>query len=90
MKPLGTITQCFPHFDKGIRTVLQTIMDEAENYADFGKRLWEKACTEELPPICRYFVFYHEFRLEMYPQMEHLLEYSKVIGSITYVSPNYF
>jgi len=53
-------------------------MDEAENYADFVKTLWEKACSEKIPPICRYFAFYHAFRLDMYPQMEQLFNIDEV------------
>ncbi len=78
MKPLGTITQCFPHVDKVARSILQSVMDEAENYADFVKRLWEKACSEKLPPICGYFAFYHAFRLDMFPQMEQLFNFDEI------------
>ena len=72
MKPLGTITLCFPHVDDETRFTLQSVMDEAENYADFTERLCEKVCIEETPPVLHYFAFFHAWNLDMYPQMEKL------------------
>ncbi|MFX1367636.1 MAG: hypothetical protein ACFFAY_03455 [Promethearchaeota archaeon] len=40
MKPLGTITMCFPHVDDETRNIPQSVMGGAENFADFAKRLY--------------------------------------------------
>ena len=72
MKPLGTITQCFPHVDDETRSILQSVMDEAENYADFTLKLCNKACSEKVPPVLHYFAFFHAWNLDMYPQMDRL------------------
>jgi tetratricopeptide (TPR) repeat protein len=72
VKPLGTITACFPHVDEDTRSMLQSVMDEAKNYADFTNRLCEKACSEMVPPVLHYFAFFHAWNLDMYPQMERL------------------
>jgi tetratricopeptide (TPR) repeat protein len=72
VKPLGTITMCFPHVDEDTRSILQSVMDKAENYADFTKRLCEKACSEKVTPVLQYFAFFHAYNMDMYKQMERL------------------
>ncbi len=54
MKPLGTITMCFPHVDEVTRNILETTMDEAENFADFTERLCERVKAESVPPLLEY------------------------------------
>ncbi|MFW9804484.1 MAG: hypothetical protein ACFFFC_17635 [Candidatus Thorarchaeota archaeon] len=58
MKPLGTITVCFPHVDDGTRAVLQSVMDDAENLGDFAERLCNKVCQEPTAPLLQFLAFY--------------------------------
>ena len=58
VKPLGTITVCFPHVDDETRAVLQSVMDEAENSRDFTERLCNKVCLEPAVPLLQFLAFY--------------------------------
>jgi len=58
LKPLGTITVCFPHVDDETRAVLQSVMDEAENLGDFTERLCNKVCLEPTVPLLQFLAFY--------------------------------
>ena len=73
MKPLGTITMCFPHVDNETRSIFQSVMDKAENYSDFVVRLCDIACSETSSSMVRYFAFFHAFHIDMYPQMKRLV-----------------
>ena len=83
MKPLGTITMCFPHVDEDTKTTLQSIMEEAENITDFTERLCDKVCSEPSSPLLEYFAFYFPYciyydalidRLESAGKMSDLAE----------------
>ncbi|MFW9913625.1 MAG: hypothetical protein ACFFEU_14200, partial [Candidatus Thorarchaeota archaeon] len=58
MKPLGTITMCFPHVDDETRNVLQSVMEEAVNFGDFTERLCNRVCSETTTPLAEYFAWY--------------------------------
>ena len=66
MKPIGTITVYFPHIDEETRSTLHSVMDEAENYADFVEKLCDKVCNEESSPLVEYFAALHAYRLDNY------------------------
>ncbi len=74
MKPLGTITACFPHVDKDTRKILQAIMDEAKDYNDFTERLCEKAINEPLPELTIYFAYYHCYNQDKYNFLRQLID----------------
>ncbi len=78
MKPLGTITMCFPHVDEDTKTTLQSIMKEAENYADFTERLCDKVCAEPSSPLSEYFAVYFTYRINDYNLMDRLEAAGKV------------
>ncbi|MGD9396457.1 MAG: hypothetical protein PVJ05_08530, partial [Candidatus Thorarchaeota archaeon] len=61
MKPLGTITACFPHVDDETRSVLQSVMDEAKDYNDFAELLCDKTIRESVPELLTYFAYYHAY-----------------------------
>ncbi|GAH08790.1 unnamed protein product, partial [marine sediment metagenome] len=61
MKPLGTITMCFPHVDEDTKTTLQSIMEEAEDITDFTERLCDKVCSEPSSPLLEYFALYFPY-----------------------------
>lgn len=63
MKPIGTITNCFPHVDEETKSVLQIVMEEAENYADFVGQICNKVCSETSSPLLQYLAFYAAFEL---------------------------
>ncbi|MHA3962104.1 MAG: tetratricopeptide repeat protein [Candidatus Thorarchaeota archaeon SMTZ1-45] len=72
MKPLGTITMCFPHIDKETRSVLQSVMDEAENFGNFTKKLCYRVCSEPSSPLLEYFTFYFSFHIHDYNLTDRL------------------
>lgn len=74
MKPIGTITACFPHVDEETRNILQSVMDEAENYNDFAERLCEKAISESLPDLAIYFSHYHCYNQDKYDCLRRLID----------------
>lgn len=78
MKPIGTITACFPHVDEETKIVLATVMTEAENFADFTKKLCERVCKEETTPLLEYFAVYFSFRLGLSSLIDRLQDIGKV------------
>ena len=78
MKPLGTITQCFPHVDEETKSILQSVLEESENYADFAKQLIEKACSKKVTPVLQYFAFFHAYNMDMHTQMDRLYELDEI------------
>jgi len=74
MKPLGTITTCFPHVDDETRIILQSIMNKAENYSDFVIRFCEKACSKQSSQLIRYLAYFHAFHIDMYPEMDRIIK----------------
>jgi len=61
MRPLGTITMCFPHVDEETRSVLQSLMEEAQNFGDFTVRLVDRVCAEPSSPLLEYFAYFFPF-----------------------------
>ncbi|MHA1949617.1 MAG: hypothetical protein ACW99G_17910 [Candidatus Thorarchaeota archaeon] len=78
MKPLGTITMCFPHVDEDTKTTLQTIMKEADNYADFTERLCDKVCSEPSSLLLEYFAFYFLYVINYFNLVDRLETAGKV------------
>ena len=74
MKSLGTITACFPYVDEETRVILQSVMDESENYNDFAERLCEKALNESLPELAIYFAYYHCYNQGKYDFLKRLID----------------
>ncbi|MHA1926566.1 MAG: hypothetical protein ACXABV_13030 [Candidatus Thorarchaeota archaeon] len=78
MKPLGTITMCFPHVDEDTKTTLQSIMEEAENITDFTERLCDKVCSEPSSPLLEYLAFYFPYCISYYNLVDRLETAGKV------------
>ncbi len=78
MKPLGTITMCFPHVDEDTKTTLQSIMEEAEDITDFTEKLCDKVCSEPSSPLLEYFAFYFPYRISYYKLIDRLETAGKV------------
>ena len=74
MKPIGTITACFPYVDEETRAILQSVMDEAKDYNDFAEQLCEKALHEPLPDLTIYFAYYHCYNQGKYDFMKKLID----------------
>ena len=72
MKPIGTITSCFPYIDGETKSILQSVMEEAKDYNDFAERLVEKALSEELPELAIYFTYFHVYILDKYDFLHQL------------------
>ncbi|MFW9907586.1 MAG: hypothetical protein ACFFEF_03350 [Candidatus Thorarchaeota archaeon] len=62
MKPIGTITMCFPHVDDETRSILQSVMEESEDFGDFTEKLCDRVCAQPSPPLLEYFAVYFSFR----------------------------
>ncbi|MHA1903795.1 MAG: hypothetical protein ACW992_01310 [Candidatus Thorarchaeota archaeon] len=78
MKPLGTITMCFPHVDDETRNALKSVMKDAENYTDFSKRLCERVCSETSPILLEYLAFFFSFHISEYNNLDDLVNAGKV------------
>jgi len=74
MKPIGTITACFPYVDEETRALLQSVMDEVKDYNDFAERLCEKALNEPLPELAIYFAYYHCYNQGKYNFLRQLID----------------
>jgi tetratricopeptide (TPR) repeat protein len=69
---------CFPHVDEETKSVLQSIMDEAENITDFTERLCDKVCSEPSSPLLEYFAFYFPYIIGYYGLVDRLETAGKV------------
>jgi tetratricopeptide (TPR) repeat protein len=69
---------CFPHVDASTREVLASIMESAENYADFTKRLCERVSSEKSTSLLEYFAFFFAFHISEYNLIDRLVEAGKV------------
>jgi tetratricopeptide (TPR) repeat protein len=49
LKPMGTITKYFPFIDEETKSILNSLMDESDNYYEFVQRLCETAIENEVP-----------------------------------------
>jgi tetratricopeptide (TPR) repeat protein len=78
VEPIGTIIMCFAHIDEETRTILQSIMAEAENFGDFTERLCNRVCEEPSSPLPEYFAFYFAFWLDWYTLVDKLESAGKV------------
>jgi tetratricopeptide (TPR) repeat protein len=74
VKPIGTITACFPYVDEDTKNILQSIMDEAKDYDDFSERLCKKATSESLPKLAIYFAYYHCYNQDKYDCLKRLID----------------
>jgi len=72
MKPLGTITMCFPFVDDISKAILERNMNDSENYADFSNRLVHYVVRKDVSPLLFYLAFYHAFHLSDYTLIEKL------------------
>ncbi|MHA2386477.1 MAG: hypothetical protein ACXAEE_09745 [Candidatus Thorarchaeota archaeon] len=49
MKPMGTITKYYPFIDETSKEILNSLMDESDNYYEFVQRLCETTIENEVP-----------------------------------------
>jgi len=69
---------CFPHVDEETRSVLQSVMDEAENFGDFTERLCDRVCAKASTPLLEYLAVYFAFRLDWCTLTDRLESTGKV------------
>jgi tetratricopeptide (TPR) repeat protein len=74
VKPIGTISACFPHVDEETKNILQSVMNEAKDYNEFAERLCEKAIGKSLPDLAVYFAHYHCYNLGKYNYLRKLID----------------
>jgi tetratricopeptide (TPR) repeat protein len=79
LEPLGTITIHYPHVDDNTREVLESVMMEAENFADFTERLCTMVCTEETPILTQYLAFYFAILPGNYRLLDRFVEADRVV-----------
>ncbi|MFX1367639.1 MAG: hypothetical protein ACFFAY_03470 [Promethearchaeota archaeon] len=77
MKPLGTITMCFPHVDDETRDILQSVMDEAESFADFTERLCNLVLSKPTPMLTQYLAYFFPFHISDYNLTDRLVAAGK-------------
>ncbi len=69
---------CFPHVDEDTKTILQSVMDEAEDITDFTERLCDKVCSEPSSPLLEYFALYFPYIINYYNLIDRLETARKV------------
>lgn len=78
MKPIGTITVHLPHVDETTRDVLQSVMDEANDFGDFTERLCERVIDESSPPLLEFFATFFAYDSSHYNLINKLESAGKV------------
>ncbi|MFW9912261.1 MAG: hypothetical protein ACFFEU_07305, partial [Candidatus Thorarchaeota archaeon] len=78
MKPLGIITMCFPHVDEQTRYILQSVMEEAENFGDFTERLCQKVSSESPTMLAEYFACYFAAKIDNFNVLATLEQAGKI------------
>jgi tetratricopeptide (TPR) repeat protein len=78
VKPLGTITICFPHVDEETRAVLQSVMEEAEHFGDFARRLSSRVCSESTTPLAEYLASSFVYMIAEYNILDALESAGKI------------
>ncbi len=74
MKPLGTITNCFPFLEDEISRELESIMESSVNYADFLDRVVKHILENESPPMTVFYAAIHLSLASRQKQLESILE----------------
>jgi tetratricopeptide (TPR) repeat protein len=69
---------CFPHVDEETKSVLQSVMDEAENFGDFAEKLCDKVCSEPSTPLLEFFAFLFPMKMEHRYLIDRLVAAGKV------------
>ncbi len=74
MKPLGTITNCFPFLEDEISSELESLMETSVNYADFLDRVAKHVFEIESPPMMVFYAVIHLGLASRQKQLESILE----------------
>jgi tetratricopeptide (TPR) repeat protein len=59
MKPIGSVTKHFPFLEKGDREIIDSLVEQSENYADFVDRLLNHVMTVESSDIMVFLAWHH-------------------------------
>ena len=78
MKPLGSITMCFPFVDGETRNLLQAAMDDSSNLQEFVRTLHLKTIEENPGPLFAFFAFFFCLRISEYELCDQLAENGKI------------
>ncbi|MHA1936239.1 MAG: hypothetical protein ACW97A_13265 [Candidatus Thorarchaeota archaeon] len=78
MEPLGTITMCYPYVDEKTKDTLESIMNEAKNYADFTERLCDRVSSEPSSQVMEYLAFSFAYWLDNFNLIDRLEAAGKV------------
>jgi len=82
LKPVGTITVCFPYVDEKTRSTLEAVMDKAENYSDFTEKLCDRVISESSSPEMEYLALLFAYRIENF----NLIDRLEVAGKVSDLS----
>jgi len=69
---------CFPHVDEETKSILQSVMNEAEDLGDFTERLCDRVCVEPSPSILVYFAAQFAFWIEYHGLLDRLDSAGKI------------
>jgi tetratricopeptide (TPR) repeat protein len=73
MKPLGTITKCFPFLDEEITKNLTSLMQDSLHYSDFLDRVVEQLMNSESSPMMVFFAVVHLYNTSRLRELESIL-----------------
>jgi len=63
---------CFPHVDEDTKSVLQTVMRDAENYNDFTEKLCAYVCSKTSTQLLQYLAVFFPFHIGAYTVIDRL------------------
>ncbi|MFW9849269.1 MAG: tetratricopeptide repeat protein [Candidatus Thorarchaeota archaeon] len=78
MKPLGTITMCYPYVDEKTKNTLELVMNEAKDFGDFAEKLCDRVIFEPSSPLTEYLLFSFAYWLEHHGLIDKLDAAGKV------------
>ena len=74
MKPLGTITMCFPFLEKETVKIIESLMQDSFDYANFLDRLVKEVLEQESSPMTVIFLVTHLHDINRLRDLEPICE----------------
>jgi tetratricopeptide (TPR) repeat protein len=79
LQPIGDITRYFPFISPKERSIIESVMDEAEHYLDFSIKFAEKALSEDFANDLAYIAVFYAYRNHEWDLIEKLsVKYANV------------
>ena len=84
MEPKGTITKYYPFIDEETKSILDSLMDESDNYFEFVRRLCKTSIENEVPINLAYLAAVHAWWCRIRGEVKLL---GDKYGNIPFIKP---